>query len=289
LLVEDGGKNSFMAEDTQEAGIPIETVAPTEGEGFQDVKPLLRGAWAERLVNNQQLPVGGSSLGPELSKRLVLDFDSFEAEVRQFNQENIRRIFQENEQETINWLKEVGYDIDPHLFFLCNQVQRKVYKLLEVDSENGGNESERLKMYRDGKFPLLSSLKGKAACVERAALGQWLLQKLGAESVYVGGITMVDGHSLDEYPEEHGWIAVRDPQVEDSYLIFDIARPRTAHQDFVPRILRTEVPFNYDRLKGERSMLIKAGDVLQGGEPLYYGVGYPVAGRKNVIGATSQK
>ena len=137
-----------MVENTQETGIPVKAVTPTKREEFQNVKPLLRGVWVEHLVNNQQLPVGGASLGPELSKRLVLDFDSFEAETQQFNKENIRRIFQENGQETVDWLREIGYDVDPYMFFLCNQVQQRVHKLLKVDPESSGNESERLKMLR---------------------------------------------------------------------------------------------------------------------------------------------
>ena len=45
----------------------------------------------------------------------------------------------------------------------------------------------------------------------------------------------------------------------------------------MPRVLETDVPFNYDLLKDKEELLVGATEVLQGGR-LWFGVGEPVAG-----------
>ena len=50
----------------------------------------------------------------------------------------------------------------------------------------------------------------------------------------------------------------------------------------MPRILETDVPYNYDLLKDKEELLVGATEVLQGGR-LWFGVGEPVAGQHKTI------
>ena len=116
-------------------------------------------------------------------------------------------------------------------------------------------------------------------CAERAALGQYMLQRLGIESTYVGGVSMVDAKDGDEYPEAHSFIVMKIPDGSGTY-IFDIARPKSQHN--LPRMLKTAVPFTYDLLAGKEELLVKAKEALQNSE-LWFGVGDPVAGEHDIV------
>lgn len=258
----------------------MEKFTPENSWPTESIKPLYRGVWADFLHNNQELPLGGSVFGHELTTKLDLDFDSFTEQTKGFTQENLKDIYQQSEDSIKNWLQNIGSDIDPYTYFICSQIQRKTDQLLLVDPANPTKSSERQKMYYGKNIPKLSEMKGKTQCGERAALGQYLLQKIGAESAYVSGLAMEDIQDTDEYPEDHSFIVLKHPTNNNSSLIFDIARPH--HQHHIPRVLETEVPFTYNLLKDKESLLVGATEVLQGGQ-LYYGVGEIVAGYHQTV------
>ena len=211
----------------------------------------------------------------KLTTKLELDLATFDEQLGGFTEENIKKVYEQSKESVKDWLEKIGSDMDPYTYFLCYNVQQKIHKLLEVDPNAPTNSFERQKMYWGQKPPKLSELKGKTECAERAALGQYLLQRVGAESAYVSGITMRDVKDTDEFPEDHSFIVLQNPTKPESTLIFDIARPRSQHN--VPRVLETDVPFNYDLLKDKEELLVGATEVLQGGR-LWFGVGEPVAG-----------
>lgn len=249
-------------------------------ESVEDMREIHRGIWAERLLDGQEFPLGGSLFSKKLTTKLELDFAAFDEQVSGFTEENIKAVYEQNKDSVIGWLKEIGSDIDPYTYFLCYQTQQKMHKLLEVDPNAPTNSFERQKMYLGQKPPKLSELKSKTECAERAALGQYLLQRAGVESAYVSGITMQDTKDTDEFPEDHSFIVLKHPTKPKSTLIFDISRPRSEHN--VPRILETDVPFNYELLKNREELLVGATEVLQGGR-LWFGVGEPVAGQHEMI------
>lgn len=252
-----------------------------EAEGSAEAMRLIhRGVWAERLDKAQELPVGGSLFSKELTTKLELDFTAFDEQLGGFTEENIRKTYEQSKGSMRDWLEKVGSDIDPYTYFLCYQVQQKMHKLLEVDLNMPTDSFERQKMYWGEKPPKLSELKGKTQCGERAALGQYLLQRAGAESAYVGGITMQDVKDNNEFPEDHSFIVLKHPVKSKDTLIFDIARPRSQHN--VPRILETDVPFTYELLQDKDELLVGATEVLQGGR-LWFGVGEPGAGWHKTI------
>lgn len=258
-----------------------EPVPPQEKqESVEAMREIHRGIWAERLVDGQELPLGGSLFSKELTTKLELDFAAFEEQLGGFTEENIRKMYEQNKDSVKNWLKKIGSEIDPYTYFLCYQVQQKVHKLLEVDPNAPTNLFERQKMYWSQKPPKLSELKGKTECAERAAMGQYLLQRAGVESAYVSGITMQDVKDTNEFPEDHSFIVLKHPTKPESSLIFDIARPHSQHN--LPRVLETDVPFNYELLKDKEELLVGATEVLQGGR-LWFGVGEPVAGQHETI------
>jgi len=245
----------------------------------EDIKYIQRGVWADQLRNGQELPVGGSMFSGDLTKKLELDFESFDSQ--QFTQENILKAYEKSKDSVEDWLKKCGSDVDPYIFFVCFNVQKKMEELLKVNSEDEVS-TNRLMAYRGDNSPKLSELKGKTECAERAALGQYLLQKSGLKSAYVSGITMEDAKDSDEFATDHSYIAIEQPNKPDETLIFDIARPHTgANNEKIARVLRTEVPFNFELLKDKEELLVGADDVLQN-QRLYFGVGHPVAGRHEI-------
>jgi hypothetical protein len=244
-------------------------------EDTEVIRKIHRGVWAEQLVNNQELPVGGSLFSEELTIKLELDLATFDEQLEGFTEERIREVYEQKKEEVEDWLEKIGSGMDSYTYFLCHNIQQKIHKLLEIDSNNQINSLERNKMYSGQKVPKLSELKGKTKCGERAALGQYLLQKIGVESVYVGGATMRDPKDTDEVPESHSFIVLEHPTNSESNLIFDIARPHPQHN--IPRVLETDVSFNYDLLKNKEELFVGATELLKGGR-LWFGVGDPAPG-----------
>lgn len=254
-----------------------------EAEKDVEIKPLYRGVWAEKLASGQELPVGGSLFSKELTTKLELDFESFDSQLENYTPENVRDIYEKSKEGVINWLKQVGSDFDPYLFFLCYNIQRKTQELMQfdpLDPQNPSKLAEREAIYREKKTPKLSELKGKAACGELAALAQYIMQKSSMESSYVTGITIADVEDIDEWPEPHTFLVLKNPDSPKETLIFDIARPFP--QQSMPKMFKTEVPFTYESLKGQEEALIKAKEILRGAE-LYFGVGDAACGEHKVI------
>ncbi|MCX6807536.1 MAG: hypothetical protein NTZ80_01880 [Patescibacteria group bacterium] len=252
-------------------------------ESAEAMREIYRGIWADRLEDGQELPIGGSLFNKELTIKLELDFMAFDEQLESFTEGNIKKVYEQSEESVKKWLKQIGSDIDPYTYFLCYQVQQKTHELLEIDPNTPPNLFERQKMYRGQKPPKLSELKGKTYCAERAALGQYLLQKAGAESAYVSGIAMKDVKDTGEFPEDHSFIVLKHPTEPESTLIFDIAKPHS--QNNVPRVLKTDVPFTYELLKNKKELLVGATEVLPGGR-FWFGVGEPVAGQHEAIEKT---
>ncbi|MDD3284929.1 MAG: hypothetical protein PHZ07_05030 [Patescibacteria group bacterium] len=247
----------------------------------ENIKPLYRGVWADDLANNQELPVGGSMFSKELTTKLKLDFEFFDIYLEGFTEENIKSVYEKNKSAVIDWLKSIPSDIDPYTYFVCYQVQNRISNLLKINLDNSDDLSQRQKIYREKGTPKLSELVGNTECAERAVLGKYLFQKAGIKSSYISGITMLDAKDEDEYPENHSFIVFDNPNKDKSTFIFDIARPRSKAQN-IPRVLETDVEFNYDLLKNKEDVLVASTEVLQGGR-MYFGVGEPVAGYHNVI------
>jgi hypothetical protein len=248
----------------------------------QEFKPLYRGVWADQLKNGQELPVGGSGFGEDLSQKLELDFDSFD--IGGFTTEKMQGAFEKAKDSVVSWLKSCNSDVDPYTYFVCFNVQKKVEELLNVNQKKGDGLAERNAVYRQDKTPKLSELKGKTACAERAALGQYILQSCGLKSAYTGGISMEDARDLDEYAEPHSYIVVQEGDELGKTLIFDIAKPHTKqNKERIARVLRTAVPVDYDLLKERRELLVASQDVLLKDQILWFGVGDPVAGPHEII------
>ena len=154
--------------------------------------------------------------------------------------------------------------------------------MLQTDTETDVS-MDRLMAYQGDKGPKLSQLKGKTECAERAALGQYLLQKSGLKSAYMSGITMEDAKDLDEFPTDHSYIVVEEADNPKETMIFDIARPHSGvNNEKIARVLRTETPLNYELLKDKEELLVAADDVLQS-QRLWFGVGWPTAGKHETL------
>ena len=282
---------SGEAETYEEAESLVEVEIKEESK----IRSIYRGIWADRLQDGEDLPVGGNTVfdAEKLTAKCKLDFKSFNEKLEDFTKEHVDNLYERNKEGLLEWLEEVGSDVDPYLYYVVAQVQWKMQKLLGVDKNdplNTGTEGiqrnvDRVDTYADSKTPKLSELKGKTMCAERAALGQYLLQKIGIVSSYVSGITMRNAENVDEYPDNHSFIVLNGQSNNEETYIFDISRPRS--QQNMPRLLKTDVPMNYELLQGKNDLLIGANEVLQGGR-LYFGVG-SAAQEHNIVGKEIEK
>ncbi|NLZ24482.1 hypothetical protein GX888_01915 [Candidatus Dojkabacteria bacterium] len=243
----------------------------------KNIKPIYRGEWATQLNNGDLLPVGGSLFSDELTLKMELDFDKFDNELLTLAPESVKKKFERNRESIESSLEAIDSDLDPYLFFLCYAMQQTAFKLLEVQEEDTDYFSRQID-FSNKRTKKLSDTKGNAACAEIAALGQYLLQRAGLKSTYVGGITMRDPKDTSEYPEPHSFLLIDNPN-NNGTLIFDISRPFSNKS---PRILKTEVPLTYELLEGKQDLLVRGDDIF-GGTSLWYGVGKPVAGGHKTI------
>lgn len=235
---------------------------------------LYRGIWANRLENGEELPVGGSMFSDELTTKLILDFDFFEKDIINYKSpEKMNEVYKEKEPRFKKWLNEVGSDIDPYLFFVASTVQNKIQDLLDVDLKNIPDSLERLSKIKK-KGSKLSDLIGFSMCAEQSAFGKYLLQdslSRGYSSSFMEGVEASTNLNLTD----HSFIPIKDK--ENNTYIFDIARPYSKQN--LPKILKTDIPFDYNLLKDNENLLGGATEVLQGNR-LYFGVGNPFLSQK---------
>jgi len=235
------------------------------------MKKVYRGIWADRLERGQELPVGGSIFSDELTTKIALDFDSFNGELDNYRSpQKISEAYEQHKQSVTDWLSQVGSKVDPYLFFVANTVQRKVQTVMGVKPESSPSDLERKAKFHDDKAKL-TDLKGVAMCAEQASLGQYLLQNVLQDGYSASYMSGVETQSPSADLGNHSFIVVRDPTSKT--YIFDIARPRSGNN--LPRVLETDVPFNYELFEKTQNLLVGATEVLQGGR-LYFGVGHPM-------------
>ena len=249
------------------------------------MKKIYMGIWADILKNGEELPVGHSIFRDEHTIKLTLDFDSFNGQLGNYlSSQKVSELYEQKQQKVTDWLTKVNSKIDPYLFLVAKVVQRKVQDLMNVKPKEPPNKLERQLKFKDDNAKL-SDLRGVAMCAEQASLGQYLLQNVLEDdyfSSYMGG---VEAQYLPPELTDHSFIVVRDP--DSKTYIFDIARP--LYESNLPRILETDVPFNYKLFGETKNLLVGATDVLQGGR-LYFGVGHPMLQQEpEVIGTRKLK
>lgn len=243
----------------------------SESEKEASVHELYRGIWADKLENGQQIPVGGTIFRPDMHLKLILDFDAFDDDMKNVNPARLEEIYQSTGEENImEYLDKLNSEIDPRLFYTCLQVQMKIGELLKTEEK--GNRFERLKKYDEDNPPKLSELIGNTMCAERAALGQYVMQKLQVRSSYMSGINMLNPDDPDEFPGEHSFLVV---EKDGKKYIFDIARP---HRGDIPRIFDITADMSAFLFKDKNDLLVKGEDVLDKGI-VWFGVGSSTAGK----------
>jgi hypothetical protein len=235
--------------------------------GPEGIKTLFRGVWADELSNGQELPINRSIIEEELTAKLLLDFENFDEELEGYTEENMKEVFESGENRKLyeEYLESFNAEIDSYLHFVCFQIQRKISKLLEIDPVSKTKPAERDAVYNEGA-PTLSQMKGKTMCTERAALAQYLLQRVGIESAYVSGASSVA--ESGERIESHSFVVLKNR--DGQTLIFDIARPHEGED--LPSIYETDEHFDYELLAGKDDLLIGGTEVLNRSR-LYFGVG----------------
>jgi len=256
-------------------------LSSTEKEiSLDNVKSLFRGIWADELYSGQLLPVGGSSLSQKMTKKLELDFEVFD--VNNFTREKIDKVYEHNKEFYAKWFNEINCDFDQSLYHLFYQVQQKVDKLLQANKNSEQSNFGRSKAYED-HLPKLSELVGVSACAERAALCQYILQKISVSSSCVSGIVMENPDDVNEEPENHSFVVCKYGENSEATIIFDVARPHMINDENFPSIALTDVPLTFELLSNKEDLLVGASDVLNQ-DRFWVGVGRDSMGyRKKTI------
>lgn len=232
------------------------------------MKHLYRGIWAENLNHGDSLPVGGTIFGDELSIHLNLDFESIiSVPSAKWNPETIQNVYEKNEAQVKKWLSHIDCELSPYLMFVARSVQESVNKNLEVES-NSVDLIKRNSLMMSNEANL-SDFVGNSACVERAALGQYLLQHGLTDnywSAYMSGVATNEDPAL---MGDHSFILLGD---SNNTYVFDITRPISMHN--LPRIQSVSPNFNYETLSKTKNLLFEAREVFRP-KTLFYGVGNP--------------
>lgn len=232
-----------------------------------DIRPLYRGAWADKMKDGDRIPVGGNILSDESTVSLVIDTSWLDNKAQSFTRERIDEVYKStNEKIFTEWIEKHGIKIDPKLFNDLFMVQTKMKEVLEVGKEPVSKA--RGDHYFSRGNPKLSEFIGKSECAEQVAVGKLLLDKLGIPSALMCGVRL-DKKTND--PSDHAFLILDDPQ-SDGSLIFDIARPKASIEGF-PRILRTNKKLEYSTFEGNNNYMVPAQDVYNG-TTFYYGVGH---------------
>lgn len=233
---------------------------------------IYMGNWSDSLYDLQELPVGGKSkFSDKLDFSLRLDFSKFDDRLKDFTQDSIDKLYESKKANLTQWLHEVGAEVSPRTFFIAYVVQNKVNELLGITQGSRSNEEERTKMYQNANTPNLSQFKGKSFCAERAALGQYLLQRLGVSSSYVGATKIKNAKDPDAFPEAHSFIVLHGDQMRNSTLIYDIANPIYSEGNALPNLFRSKTPFTYDLLKDKRNFFVEAKNLISN-QTMWFGV-----------------
>ena len=257
--------------------VPEQYTVKEQKSEKQELKTLYKGIWADHLENGQLLSVGGSIFRPDLNLKLELDFESFSDQLMSAVPERLEEVFQETgEGAIVEYLEKLKSDIDPRLFYACLQVQRKVNDLLEIESQQPQSGRERSNLYDEENPPKLSQLVGKTQCAERAALGQFILQKLNVDSSYMSGIVMDDPDDNEEYPENHSFLAVRK---NGKCYVFDIAR---SHKGEIPRMFEMQSEFQCELFENTKDILACGEDIFSHHKS-WFGVGDATAGKHQKV------
>ncbi len=271
---------TITAKQEQKSSIAIEErtedeIALENKENDTRIKNIYRGIWADELKTGDKLPIGGSIFRKELELYLELDFDAFEKELELANETRLKEAFMEIwEEKVVEYLQKLKCDLDPYLFYALLEVQRKVEVILGVEEYSGEKSFERSKLFSNENIPKLSDLVGKTACAERAAMGQYVLRKIGIEASYMSGIILNDIEDPDEFPSNHSFLILSEKG--NKCLVFDIAR---SHKDSIPRIYSMETKLDYELFKDASNLLVCGEDVLSHSK-LWFGVGEITAGKK---------
>ncbi|EKE19658.1 MAG: hypothetical protein ACD_8C00124G0007 [uncultured bacterium] len=256
----------------------------SEQEKTPAIHELYRGVWANRLDAGQMLPVGGSIFNEKMDTFLELDFDAFEKDLSTLSPQRLQEVLEITGKDSIiEYLDKLKSDIDPLLFFACLQTQKKMAGILKTADAEPGASFERMKKYGGETAPKLSELVGKTECAERAAMGQYILQKIGIQSSYMSGIVMNNVEDNEEFPESHSFLVVNDENGKQ--YAFDIARP---HNNEMPKIYSLQQEINEETFKGKEDLLIE-GDEISTHAKLWLGVGDPVAGHHSKMAELARR
>lgn len=254
--------------------VKIQSEKEPSMEDSSEIKKLYLGSWADKLHTGELLPVGGKSIfKAETNIYLELDFDFFESELKTFDEEHLRQLFEKTGRDNIiKELNKINCDLDPYLFFACLQVQKKADKLLLAEPKES---EDRPRMYRNEKPPKLSDMIGITECAERAAFAQYLLQELNINSSYMGGIIMRNPKDDEEFPSKHSFVVINQ---DGKSSVFDITKPHKS----IPRIYNMGSVMNYELFKETTDLLIEGDDSITHSK-LYFGIGNVFASRKRTV------
>ncbi len=232
-----------------------------------EIIPLHRGVWASELSDGEMLPVGGSAFNDKLNIFLELDFHNFEEQLKSFTQEKILELYEKDKDSVDKWVELNTKDLPPVLFYFLFQVQQKMQQLL-----NATKTDKHIRREKYTETPKLSDLIGVTECAERAAMAQYLLQRLNIPSAYMSGVT-ADGRESDL--ENHSFIIINPKNTSGSF-VFDVARPLDTGGTNIPAVYNIDMRLDPKLFQKAVNTVVATRNVWDSKREQYFGVGNPM-------------
>lgn len=154
-----------------------------------------------------------------------------------------------------SWLQLAGINIPSFLFFILMNIQAKVHKNLEVDTNQRWTQ-KRTEIYSKQRIIKLSDLKWNTACAERAALWVFFSQILWLDANYMSWYTFYQ--DIDD-GANHSWIVI---SFEWASYIFDIARPIISAWTVLPNVYKINWEINMERFQKTDNYFIEATKIV---------------------------
>lgn len=246
--------------DLNETSSTQEEVSQESKSSIPEIKQLYEGQWADKLVDGQEIQVGRNLYGGR-DLNMILDFSSFEGKLSRFSKDTVQQHYENVKETWDNYIKSNNADIDPFLAYQCYVVLHHVNSLLDVANQEKGFENKRNEIVYRTTTPKLSDFTRVSMCVERAALTQYLFQKIEVNSSYVSGVKFFEPElGSDSSYEHHAFVVLNDPRKPGTTLIFDPSD--TVNGDKIPAIVRTDKEYTYDLLRGKKNICISGTEVF---------------------------
>jgi len=245
------------------------------------VKELYNGVWAEKLKNNQSLPVGDYVISGACQKEIILDFKNLKKDTKNYDFDSLEQLLEEEYKRDGQMLKEqaeyMGLQIDPYLLFVSLFTKKHVSHMLQTDRNDSLSHIERNFVLFAKKSAKLSDMKGISSSYEQSALAQYLLQNFLAKSqyscAYMSGMVL---NPKERTLKDNAFVIINDNKTNSYVLDISQITPFICN---IPSFFKMDCVLSYRLFKGTDNLLIRGNDILSGNE-MFFGITDSISHKK---------